>query len=263
MKKDTNQDTIKNALRLVSVLLLIIIIVMDDFPFYEKMKDPATQLFLGVLVVALIYYDAIFGFIIGLLVLLIYYEIYKKIISKEEERQKLIQKINDMENMQNTATVPNIPSRFMGAHESINSSYKPPSTLLSSQKPDFVRDTPIFIQPSAISSVSQKEKDATIIDTILSQSPSNTAIPKNNGSITITNDINKPLQMDYISEAHLLAAQNNIFDVQCYKDEIKGIDKGLNNEKVYGAQGLDFEQVNYRGYNKNEIIYSLLTKDGK
>ena len=86
---------------------------MDDFPFYEKMKSPATQLFLGVIVVACIYYDAIFGFITGLVVLLIYYEIYKKIITKAEEKQK----ITKADDVVNATTSPNSSYSFMGAHQ--------------------------------------------------------------------------------------------------------------------------------------------------
>jgi hypothetical protein len=251
MKKEPKHDTVKIALRLIAMLVLIIIIIMDDFPFYEKMKDPATQLFLGVIVVGFIYYDAIFGFITGLVVLLIYYEIYKKIIAKEEQRQKLMnsQSLNGEQNTE-YLTIPVIPNEFMGAHHvPSHKPYSAPSHMLVQNKPDFTRDTPIFVQPS-ISNNKQNEP-TTILDTILSQ-PS---IPAINGS-------SDPLKMDYISEAHLLAAQNNIFDVDCYKEEIKGVTKGLHDEKVYGAQGLDFEKVNYKGYNKSENIYSLLSKDG-
>jgi hypothetical protein len=70
-----------------------------------------------------------------------------------------------------------------------------------------------------------------------------------------------PLKMDYISEAHLLAAQNNIFDVQNYKIEVKGVEHGLNDEKVYGVQGFDSEKVNHKGYSKSENIYAILSDE--
>jgi hypothetical protein len=38
--------------------------------------------------------------------------------------------------------------------------------------------------------------------------------------------------MEYITEAHLLAAQNNIFDVRNYNSEIKWMENSM------GAQGL-------------------------
>lgn len=70
---------IKETLRLVAIILLLIIIVMDDFPFYDKMKNKDTQLFVALLLVACIYYDTTFGFIMALVVMLIYYEIYKNV----------------------------------------------------------------------------------------------------------------------------------------------------------------------------------------
>ncbi len=149
---------IKETLRIVAVLLLIMIIVMDDFPFYEKLKDPVTQLLLAVIIMVCIYIDATFGFIIALVLMIIYYEIYKKIIQ---------------------------------IHESYN-----------------------------------EQKD----------------IPKLAYSM--------PDQIDFMSESHLHAAQNNIVDATDFHTEIKFLD----NE--YGSvQGLAL------GYDKDEKykIYSYNT----
>lgn len=181
---------IKETLRLIAVFLLLIIIIMDDFPFYNKMKNSTTQLFLGVFIVILIYYDAIFGFIMGLVLMLIYFEIYKKIIKKAEVSA------NDNTDY---ASVPNtyIPSKYI----------------------------------------------------------------HNTNMIPIITGKCEPLKMDYISEAHLLAAQNNIFNPDCYTTEVKGIEKGFNGENVYGIQGLDSENVNYKGYSKSENLFSVLKKE--
>lgn len=170
---------IKESLRLIAIILLLIIIIMDDFPFYSKMKDPATQLFLAVLIVAFIYYDATFGFIMGLVLMLIYFEIYKKIINIKNNKPLL---------------------NWKNENESISSS---------------------------------------------------NALPILTGSCDV-------LKMDYISEEHLMAAQNNIFDTDHYNKEVKGIEKGFNNEKVYGVQGLDTEGVNYKGYSKEDNLFSAL-----
>lgn len=136
---------IKEALRVVAIFLLLIIIIMDDFPFYKKMKDPTTQMFLALTVLAFIYYDATFGFIMGLVLLLIYYEIYKKIIYSHEIKETRYDS-ND-----NTHTLEEY-----------------------------------------------RELD----------------------------------KIDYITDAHLLAAQNNIFDVANFHTGISGV-SGI------GAQGLD------------------------
>jgi hypothetical protein len=214
-------DITKDALRLVAVILLIIIIIMDDFPFYEKMKDATTQLFLGVLVVAFIFYDTVFGFIMGLVVMLIYYEIYKKIISKQEEKQKIIMSVDN-----GYVITPVGPSSFMGAHDyAVEGSLGPNTHHYDTYQPS--------IQSMQSTQPSMQSSDCI------------------------------PLKMDYISEAHLLAAQNNIFDVQNYKVEVKGVEHGLNDEKVYGVQGFDSEKVNFKGYCKSENIYAILSDDKK
>ena len=70
-------------------------------------------------------------------------------------------------------------------------------------------------------------------------------------------DENEIIQLNYISEQHLLAAQNNVFDIENYKTEIRGIEHGFNNEKVYGIQGLDSQHVNFIGYNKEELYSEI------
>lgn len=72
------------------------------------------------------------------------------------------------------------------------------------------------------------------------------------------NSINKSSELEYISNQHLVSAQNNIFDTKQYNSEVKGFKKGYNNENVYGAQGLDFENNNVNGYDKKFYLdYSL------
>lgn len=167
---------LKLALRFIAVIFLIIIIIMNDFPFYEKMKDNATQLFLAIMIVAFIFYDTTFGFIMGLVLLLIYYEIYKKIIMKHEIQVK--------ENME----------------AKVNKPLQESSHLYTDASGSYIPD-----------------------------------------------------QLNYLSEEHLLAAQNNVFDIDNFKTEVRGIEHGFNNEKVYGAQGLNSEDVNFMGYNREEI----------
>ena len=81
---------------------------------------------------------------------------------------------------------------------------------------------------------------------------------KENNKESNKDEINNVYKLAYISPEHLIAAQNNIFDIKSYKNEVKGFDHGYNNEKVYGAQGLDTENINLVGYDKNSIIdYNL------
>lgn len=52
------------------------------------------------------------------------------------------------------------------------------------------------------------------------------------------------LVQDYITPEHLHDAQSNVFDVNDYDIEMKGID-GVYGEPVYGAQGLDASMPGY------------------
>ena len=69
---------IHNLLRGFGLIVFILILIMDDFPFYEKMKLPHIQLAFAVLITSLCIYDYVSGFIYAMLLMLIYYEIYSK-----------------------------------------------------------------------------------------------------------------------------------------------------------------------------------------
>ena len=69
--------------------------------------------------------------------------------------------------------------------------------------------------------------------------------------------LNYPLKTKYISDEHLFAAQNNIVDFKSYNQEIKGMNcNGFNSKKIYSAQGLDSDNVNYTGYEESNNKYS-------
>lgn len=69
---------IQNLLRGFGLILFILILIMDDFPFYQKMKLSHVQLVLAILITSLCVYDYISGFIFAMVLMLIYYEIYNK-----------------------------------------------------------------------------------------------------------------------------------------------------------------------------------------
>ena len=75
-----------NIFRGAGILLFILILIMDDFPFYKKMKEPYVQLILAIFTVFLLLMDPILGFIISMVLMLIYYEIYKKIDIKKGKK---------------------------------------------------------------------------------------------------------------------------------------------------------------------------------
>lgn len=74
--------TINNILRGAGICLFILILIVDDFPFYKKMKESYVQLILAIFVVSVMIYDYILGFILTMILMLIYYEVYKKIDNK-------------------------------------------------------------------------------------------------------------------------------------------------------------------------------------
>ena len=87
-----------NLLRGLALIAFLIILIMDDFPFYSKMKQPYVQLVLAILAVCLIIIDNIFGFIFAMTLMLIYYEIYKKIKKKTENNKYILNplKLNNL-----------------------------------------------------------------------------------------------------------------------------------------------------------------------
>jgi hypothetical protein len=202
----------KETLRVFAMFLMIIIIIMDDFPFYSKLRNQSTQLFLGIFVICTIYYDLVLGFIMALVMMLIYYEIYKKV-----KVTKVTSKKNDIVGIEH----------YTKQEETV---YQPP------QHPEqpMIKDKELQIPKN-------KEKEYQHPPTFVGHS----------SEIRTKNGI---MQLNYISDEHLLAAQNNIFDSQNFATEVKGIEKGFNNEAVYGAQGLDSDKVNVHGYDNNDTF---------
>jgi len=62
-----------------------------------------------------------------------------------------------------------------------------------------------------------------------------------------TYDDKHTTQLEYTTSEHLLAAQNNIYDLKNYNEEVLGIEKGIYDEKVYGPQGLNSTNVHFKG----------------
>jgi Ca2+/Na+ antiporter len=160
---------LKESLRVLAIVLLLTVAILDDFPFYNKMKDPTTQLFLAIVVMCMLIYDSLFGFFMGLVLMLIYYEIYKKIkITKNNNKQ---------------------------------------------------------LQESGEADKSQS-----------------------------TNNI---MLLDYITDEHLVSAQNNVVDKNNYNTEVKGLPNGFNNEGLYSAQGIDKKGLIMSGFDYNDKYFSL------
>lgn len=61
-------------------------------------------------------------------------------------------------------------------------------------------------------------------------------------------------EIEYVTEEHLLAAQNNIIDVNNYNKEILGIE----NDKVYGTQNLEIKGVDFSVLTLGSLAYSVI-----
>jgi hypothetical protein len=85
---------VHNLVRGFGLILFILILIMDDFPFYQKMKLPYIQLVLAVIITSLCIYDYISGFIFAMVLMLIYYEIYSKNKIDDNINTNLTEKYN-------------------------------------------------------------------------------------------------------------------------------------------------------------------------
>jgi hypothetical protein len=85
---------VHNLLRGFGLIIFILILIMDDFPFYEKMQLANVQLVFAVLITLLCIYDYLSGFIFAMVLMLIYYEIYTKKKSKDIVDTKIDDKYN-------------------------------------------------------------------------------------------------------------------------------------------------------------------------
>lgn len=91
-------EEINNIFRGTGILLFILILILDDFPFYNYLKQEYIQLLLAIFILLIVYCDPISGLIYSLVLLLIYFEIYKKI---------------DFEKNNKNVIKPNNPNKYM------------------------------------------------------------------------------------------------------------------------------------------------------
>ena len=83
-------EEIYNIFRGTGILLFILILILDDFPFYNYLKQEFIQLLLAIFILIIIYCDYLSGLIYSLVLLLIYYEIYKKLDLQKKKKILLI-----------------------------------------------------------------------------------------------------------------------------------------------------------------------------
>jgi energy-coupling factor transporter transmembrane protein EcfT len=78
---------------------------------------------------------------------------------------------------------------------------------------------------------------------------------------TKTTNTKQIMQIPYVTDENLLAAQNNIVNTECYNNEVLGIEKGLYNENVYGPQGLDKQHSHIRGFDTQNALLGTMHYD--
>jgi hypothetical protein len=199
---------ILNFIRAVLILLLLFVIIVDfDLPIIINTKT--NQLFIAILILLIILLvDEIIGFLIGLIFLIIYFKYYqKKIMPIKQEKQENSPITYEQSNTNNTNTNTN-------NNTNNNNNNDPITSLFNFFSGD--------VKPKSYSN--QPEIPEHYINHI-----------KNDNS-TI---------MPYVSNELLKAAQNNIYNDDNYKTEIK------TSENYYGIQGLNSDNKHYAAFDNN------------
>jgi MFS superfamily sulfate permease-like transporter len=184
---------IKYSFRILALVLLFIIILVQDIPYTRLFKSATLQLYLAILVMLiLLMFDNVTGFILGICLLVLYFKIYNKELKKKKNTH---------------------------------------------------------VQPA-----SKESKQGCSLD-----KPCDKKEILENYSETNKPVVPKPtvMQIAYVTEENLLAAQNNIVNTECYSNEVMGVA----NQNVYGPQGLDKQNSHIRGYDMQNALLGSMNYD--
>jgi hypothetical protein len=175
-------------------VLLFIIILVQDIPYTRLFKNASVQLYLAIAVMlVLLMFDNVTGFILGICLLVLYFKIYNKELKNKKKTK------------------------------------------------------PLNTEPKQECSLDKPCDKKTIIENHVSHNETNKPV------------VTKPvvMQIAYVTEENLLAAQNNIVNIECYNKEVMGIAK----ENGYGSQGLDKQNSHIRGYDMQNALLATMHYD--
>lgn len=198
--------------RIFAVALLLIIVLAKDINIPKFVKHPLIQLYMAIFVIIiLILFDNMTGFILALCLLVMYFKIYNMELQNNSKNQ----------NKSNT--------------NDVNKSNDPDNLNTVKSNHDLNQRCPLD---------NYNEKFSQTIN-------------KNNTINNINNNMEQKhySQLEYTTPEQLLAAQNNVYDIQNYNKEVIGVEKGIYNEKVYGPQGLNSTDVHFKG--NDDSLFTL------
>lgn len=206
-----------NFIRALLVLILLFVIIVDfDLPVI--INTPINQLFIAIIIIFIIItVDEVIGFITGLIFLIIYFKYYQR-------KLHLSSSPNTLNNNNNSFMAGTFSSPFNSTPSVIDVNN---NTNTNSFFNFFTGDT----KPKTYSN------QPDIPDHYIQE------IKNNNESCII---------IPYISNELLNAAQNNIYNEENYKTEIK------QDNNFYGIQGLNSDNAHYIAFDNNYTNYTNL-----
>lgn len=206
--------------RIFAVALLLVIVLAKDVNIPKFVKQPLIQLYLALCVILiLLLFDNMTGFILGLCLLVMYFKYYNYELQNKNKNNK-----NDRTSGSDIKDVKDL--NHSNSNHSNNS-----SNNMGLNKSNLTQRCPLDNYNEKFSQNSQITKKQDDIE------------QKHYG------------QIEYTTQEQLLAAQNNVYDLQNYNKEVLGIEKGIYDEKVYGPQGLNSTNVHFRG--NDDSLFTL------
>lgn len=207
------------------LILILLFVIIVDFDLPVVINTPINQLFIAIIIIFIIItVDEVIGFITGLIFLIIYFKYYQRKLHSSNSNSN--NSLNTSNNTNNSFMPGTFSSPFNSTPSVINVSNSNTDNINSFFNL-FTGDT----KPKTFSN--QPEIPDHYIQDVKNNNESCTLIP-------------------YISKELLNAAQNNIYNEENYKTEIK------QDDNFYGIQGLNSDNTHYIAFDNNYTNYTNL-----
>ena len=208
------------------LILILLFVIIVDFDLPVVINTPINQLFIAIIIIFIIItVDEVIGFITGLIFLIIYFKYYQR---------KLYSSNSNSNNSLNTSNSNNsfMPGTFSSPFNST------PSVIdVSNSNSNTDNINSFFNLFTGDTKPKTYSNQPEIPDHYIQD------VKNNNESCTI---------IPYISKELLNAAQNNIYNEENYKTEIK------QDNNFYGIQGLNSDNTHYIAFDNNYTNYTNL-----
>ena len=235
---------ILNFIRALLVILLLFVIIVDfDLPII--INTQTNQLFIAIIIlIIIIAVDEIIGFLIGLIFLIIYFKFYQK---------KIMPKSNfENQNEQSSMTSPSASS-FSSFAYSLASPFVSSPSFISSASLTGLTDYTNNYNANGNGNANGNDPITSFFNLFKGDvKPKSYSTQPEIPDHYIQEIKNENCKLiPYISNDLLKAAQNNIYNEEYYKTEIKS------DNNFYGIQGLNSDNIHYAAYD-NDNYHSPL-----